>query len=107
MKKQNSRKRGTVVLSGFGAALTLIASNLAMAETIKGTTVKHATLFTQVRAVQSKVIFDKAKLCKMKDRSCLMAKPYVWRLSAAQKRQLRVLIGMNVQTDIKDACLVC
>jgi hypothetical protein len=109
MKKQTSQKRATVVLSGFGAALSLVAGNLAQAQvmTIKRPKLVTASATAQTASLSSKVTYDKASLCKLKSTSCLTGKSYVKKLSAADKRKLRVLIGMGVQTDIKDACLVC
>lgn len=109
MKKQTSKKLGTVALSGFGAALSLIAGNLAEAQvmTIKRPKLTTVTAAAQTAALGSKVFYDKATLCKPKSTKCLLGKSYVKRLSGADKRKLRVLISLGVQTDIKDACLVC
>ncbi len=103
MKKSTKQSMRTVRLSGFGAALTIIAANLANAADPVPQQIKTQVL----AATPLTVIIDKATLCKLGDQACMLDKPYIKALSGAQRKELKVLIGMNVQTDIKDACLIC
>jgi hypothetical protein len=100
------RQVKTKVLTGFGAALAAVAGNLAMAA--ESTTIQKAQL-TQpaLSTVTTKARLNASGRCNLHDESCLMNKPYVKTLNDAQRRDLKVLIGLGVQTDIKDACLVC
>lgn len=99
------RQVKTKVLTGFGVALAAVAGNLAMAA--ESTTMPKVQLTQPALAVTSKARLNTSGRCNLHDESCLMNKPYVKTLNDAQRRDLKVLIGLGVQTDIKDACLVC
>lgn len=102
------RRVKTQVLSSFGVALAAMAGNLAMAA--DAPTVPKNQLTTQP-ALATKTLSRNAPTlearCRLHDESCLMGKDYVKTLNDGQRKQLKVLIGLGVQTDIKDACLVC
>jgi hypothetical protein len=89
----------TVMLTTFGSTLAMIAGQLAAGEASLPTGVNPkvvqpaASTALERAALLTPVVIDKTKLCKMKDEACLMARPYV--------------VGLSVQTDIKDVCLVC
>jgi len=103
---KTKRQTKTKVLSGFGAALAALAGNLAMAA--DSPTMPKAQLTQPALAVTGKARLNNLEArCRLHDESCLMGKAYVKNLSEVQRRDLKVLIGLGVQTDIKDACLVC
>jgi len=106
MKARKTNKMATKVLSGFGVALAAVAGNLAVAA--DATNAAKVQLTQPALAVTpTKTRLNMDARCRLHDESCLMNKPYVKTLNEAQKRDLKVLIGLGVQTDIKDACLVC
>jgi hypothetical protein len=109
MRNQRRKQIDAVVLSGFGAALALMAGNLALAEETKSPPSTKAVAPTR-QAVPVKAPSKpnvQPDLCALKDEQCVMAKPFATQLNVAQTKELKVMIAKGIRVDIKDACLVC